>query len=191
MMSKNKFFTITKEQYRKFTRNKIELLFKVQCTEKKKGKRRFKIFQQVEDKPKPPVKIIEKESKGPEEPKDPGIKNGPKGPGGPKGPKKPPVPDDPDTPDVPKGPKEPGGSKGPGGPDDPNGGKKKVPKPDKYVTHRELDEKLTEFHDKLMVELDGKFATKADLKRVEDKVDVLFELQKTQDEQIKVQGKQI
>ncbi|BAL21675.1 hypothetical protein MPNB_1040 [Mycoplasmoides pneumoniae] len=42
-----------------------------------------------------------------------------------------------------------------------------------------------------MVELDGKFATKADLKRVEDKVDVLFELQKTQDEQIKVQGKQI
>ncbi len=102
-------------------------------------------------------------------------------------------PEELDTPDIPKPPKPPKGPDQPeepgqpGGPDDPNSGNKKMPKPDEFVTHRQLQE----FKKDLLVELHEIFPTKPELKRVEEKVDVLFELQKAQGDQIRIQGEQI
>ncbi|MGV1743374.1 DUF16 domain-containing protein [Mycoplasmoides pneumoniae] len=172
MSNNNKYFTITKKQYKKMRRNKIELLFNVKVLKKKNGRQKFKILHEVENKPKIPIKIIEDQPESPKPPKTP------------KPPKPPKGPDNPEEPDSPEEPKE---TDQPGGPDDPNSGNKKMPKPDEFVTHRQLQE----FKKDLLVELHEIFPTKPELKRVEEKVDVLFELQKAQGEQIRIQGEQI
>ncbi len=123
MSNNNKYFTITKKQYKKMRRNKIELLFNVKVLKKKNGRQKFKILHEVENKPKIPIKIIEDQPESPKPLKPP------------KPPKPPKGPDNPEEPDSPEEPKE---TDQPGGPDNPNAGNKKMPTPEEYVTRKEL-----------------------------------------------------
>ncbi len=71
MSNNNKYFTITKKQYKKMRRNKIELLFNVKVLKKKNGRQKFKILHEVENKPKIPIKIIEDQPESPKPLKPP------------------------------------------------------------------------------------------------------------------------
>lgn len=71
----------------------------------------------------------------------------------------------------------------------------KTPGKTRYVTHKQLDQKLKDFKQDLMVELHDTFATKTDLKeseaRINQKLEALIQIVMVQGEQIKVHGEQI